>query len=344
MNIEDEWNEFLLDDSYELNDETENRNEIKDMPKCSDLYISTTTKIAYLNNTVDLKNIFWKLPLLHYYDEKNGIIKKQMKFNSLTQEDVDELDENLEKNKGRYIENSILQQVSKENTITAFKDVRKISVGICKKDITSYRIKKKSAFYNCFVLILRIKQGGIFKELHVKIFNTGKLELPGIQTKEIFVLVLEEVLNVLRPFFDGKLDYYHEKTETVLINSNFNCGFLINREEFFKLLKYKYKIHATYDPCSYPGIQCKYRENNLNISFMIFRTGSVLIVGKCVEEDLYTVYDYLNKILLAEFNTIYQPSSAPSVEVPQKKKVKKTKKKLIKIKLDDKNKLDLDNK
>lgn len=335
MNIEDEWKEFLLDDSYELRDENENSNEIKNMPKCSELYISTTTKIAYLNSTVDLKNIFWKLPLLHYYDEKNGIIKKQMKFNSSTQEEVDELEENLEKNKERYIENNILQQVSKENTITAFKDVRKISVGICKKDITSYRIKKKSAFYNCFVLILRIKHDEIFKELHVKIFNTGKLELPGIQTKEIFGIVLEEVLCVLQPFFNEKIDYYHEKTETVLINSNFNCGFLINREEFFKLLKYKYKIHATYDPCSYPGIQCKYRENNLNISFMIFRTGSVLIVGKCVEEDLYTVYDYLKEILSTEFDNIYQPSSGENVEVPQKKKEKKTKKKLIKIRVNN---------
>jgi TATA-box binding protein (TBP) (component of TFIID and TFIIIB) len=333
MDIESEWNEFLLDDSYELRDEDVNSNEIKNMPKCSDLYISTTTKIAYLTKIVDLKNIFWKLPLIHYYDERNGIIKKQMKFNSSTQEEVDELEENLEKNKERYIENSILQQVSKENTITAFKDVRKISVGICKKDITSYRIKKKSAFYNCFVLILRIKQEDIFKELHVKIFNTGKLELPGIQTKEIFELVLTEVLNVLQPFFDEKLEYNKEKTETVLINSNFNCGFLINREELFKLLKYKYKIHATFDPCSYPGIQCKYRENNLNISFMIFRTGSVLIVGKCVEEDLYTVYNYLKEIFSTEFNNIYQSSSGENVEIPQKKKVKKTKKKLIKIKI-----------
>ena len=337
MDIEDEWNEFLLNDDYELRDENTNNNEIKNMPKCSDLYISTTTKIAFLNKKVDLKNIFWKLPLIHYYDEKNGIIKKQMKFNSSTQEEVDELEENLEKNKERYIENNILQQVSKENTITAFKDVRKISVGICKKDITSYRIKKKSAFYNCFVLILRIKHNEIFKELHVKIFNTGKLELPGIQTKEIFEMVLQEVLNIMQPFYEEKIEYNEEKTETVLINSNFNCGFLINREELFKLLKYKYKIHATYDPCSYPGIQCKYRENNLNISFMIFRTGSVLIVGKCDENDLYSVYNYLKEILSDEFNNIYQPSCGESTEIQQKKKVKKTKKKIIKIRINSEN-------
>ena len=38
------------------------------MPKCSDIYISTQTKIAYLNSTIDLYRIgFWKLPIINYY-------------------------------------------------------------------------------------------------------------------------------------------------------------------------------------------------------------------------------------------------------------------------------------
>ena len=80
-----------------------------------------------------------------------------------------------------------------------FKDVRKINVGLCKKDLTSYRTKRKGAFYNCFVLILRIKnKDGIFKEAHVKVFNTGKLEIPGIQTTEFLITM----------FLDKLVDYY----------------------------------------------------------------------------------------------------------------------------------------
>ena len=47
------------------------------------------------------------------------------------------------------------------------------------KDILSYRGKKRGAFYNCFVIILRIKIDNAFQEIHVKIFNTGKMEIPG---------------------------------------------------------------------------------------------------------------------------------------------------------------------
>ena len=39
------------------------------------------------------------------------------------------------------------------------------------------RTKKKGAFYNCFVIIMRVMENGKFKEYHIKIFNTGKIEL-----------------------------------------------------------------------------------------------------------------------------------------------------------------------
>ena len=46
-----------------------------------------------------------------------------------------------------------------------YKDVRKINIGIAKKDLTSYRTKVKGAFYNCFVVILRIKFNDIYNRL-----------------------------------------------------------------------------------------------------------------------------------------------------------------------------------
>ena len=38
---------------------------------------------------------------------------------------------------------------------------------------------------------------------------------------------------------------------------------------------------------------------------MIFRTGSVLIVGHCSEETLRIIYDYIKNILLVEATNIY---------------------------------------
>ena len=55
-----------------------------------------------------------------------------------------------------------------------------------------------------------------------------------------------------------------DKLETVLINSNFNCNFYIIRNKLHHILKYNYNIHSLFDPCSYPGIQCKFFCNKEN--------------------------------------------------------------------------------
>ena len=359
--INDEWEKFIsssYDDEYsenieELNtitdeninftksDRTDLNNE--EIPKATEIYISTKSKIAYLNREIDLKEIFWNIPIVPYAVPKNGVIKKQIKFNSTTQEEVDIIQENLKKE--LYFEEQVLTSINNPNGRIKFKDIRKISVGISKKDIMSYRSKKKSAFYNCFVMILRIKINNIFKEFHIKVFNTGKMEIPGIQNDTIYETVLSTILTTLQPHIKESLGYL-QKSDTVLINSNFNCGYYISREILFDILKQKYNIQCIYDPCSYPGIQCKFYYNPnvevqsgkqisaedkekypniVEVSFMIFRTGSILIVGMCDDNVLYVIYEFLKKILIEEYHKINQ-------RVVQKDVVDKTKDKKIRKK------------
>ena len=363
--INDEWEKFIsssYDDEYSenieelntisdenitftINDRTDSNNE--EIPKATDIYISTKSKIAYLNREIDLKGIFWSIPIVPYAIPKNGVIKKQIKFNSTTQEEVDIIQENLKKE--LYFEEQVLTSINNPNGRIKFKDIRKISVGISKKDIMSYRSKKKSAFYNCFVMILRIKINDMFKEFHIKVFNTGKMEIPGIQNDTIYETVLSTILTTLQPHIKEPLGYL-QKSDTVLINSNFNCGYYISREILFDILKQKYNIQCIYDPCSYPGIQCKFYYNPnvevqsgkqisaedkekypniVEVSFMIFRTGSILIVGMCDDNVLYVIYDFLKKILIDEYYKINQ--RVAQQEMVEKTKDKKIRKKSILI-------------
>ena len=312
-------------------------------PEPSDIYISTKTKILFLNQEIDLKKIFWKLPVISYSEPKIGIIKKQMKFNSLTENEYMEVKSNLENEK--FVDEYVITSINNPNSRIKFKDIRKITVGISKKDIISYRCKKRSAFYNCFVMILRIHMGDIFKEYHVKIFNTGKLEIPGVQSETQFKLVLDNILEILQPYYTEKL-MYKDIIETVLINSNFNTGFYIKREKLYNILRYKYNIQCIYDPCSYPGIQCKFYYNHdvefqngnqiinkdeykniSEVSFMIFRTGSVLIVGKCNDKILIEIYTFLKCILKDEYNKIVEIGA--DIIIPNKDKNKKLRRRQI---------------
>jgi hypothetical protein len=361
-NIDAEWDNFitysekdntkddeLIDDTNEYMSANIEFLDDKDVPNSSNIYISTKTKISYLNQQIDLNKIFWEIPIIEYEKPCEGVIKKQIKFNSFKEEELEAIQEKLQTEK--YFEENIITHINNPTGRIKFKDTRKISIGISKKDLISFRCKKKSAFYNCFVLIIRIKIEDSFKEFHVKVFNTGKLEIPGIQCEEIFDIVLSHILIVLKPYVNENLNYIENSNETVLINSNFNCGYFINREALYELLIKKYNIQSIYDPCSYPGIQCKFYYNEdiavqngcqiseenkylykniQDVSFMIFRTGSVLIVGKCDLNVLTIIYDYLKNIFKTEYNLICQKKiTNVSENILNKNKKKKIRKKII---------------
>lgn len=357
--IDEESNSYLHDDNMNIEespfDYLENKkcenstyiDETENIPKSTEIYISTKTKISYLSCPIDLKKTFWEIPISPYHTPKECIIKKQMKFNSNNEDELSDICERLKHEK--YWDEHIITRIVNPEGRIKFKDIRKINIGLCKKDILSYRTKKKSAFYNCFVLIMRVLHGGIFKEIHVKVFNTGKLEIPGIQNDDLLYKVLNLLIDTLKPIVDDNIHYLNEKNQTVLINSNFHCGFFINREKLYEILKYKYHINSGYDPCSYPGIQCKFYYNKKNkektgqqppeniiheyskISFMIFRTGSVLIVGKCDEEVLNQVYVFIKQLLIDEYVNIAGATCSSSHNSNNLNKKKKIRKKTISL-------------
>ena len=348
QDIDKEWENFISSnhDDDDISSDGEEVNEIlqqtaeefisanlsadldSEAPKSTNIYISTKTKIAYLNTPIDLKLLFWQVPVIPYAKPCNGVVKKQMKFNTSTPEELKFIQDKLQYE--TYFEEHVITHIDNPTGRIKFKDTRKLTIGISKKDLLSYRCKKKSAFYNCFVLILRTKIADSFKEFHVKVFNTGKLEIPGVQSETAFYIILNQVIQTLQPYVEQTLGYKENTNETVLINSNFNCGFFINREVLYEILKFKYNIQSIYDPCSYPGIQCKFyynpdvgiqngcqiSEENKHlyndvkeVSFMIFRTGSVLIVGRCDENVLMIIYDFLKIILNNEYKNICQKVS-----------------------------------
>jgi hypothetical protein len=310
---------------------------VQQVPTCSPIYISTKTKISFLNTPIDIKNVFWDIPVMPYASQRPGIIKKQIKFSCTTKEELEEIEahtqKELDKNDG-FIETQIIEHID----------------------------------FNCFVLIIRVEDENsppdarIFKEMHIKVFNTGKLEIPGIQHDDSLQNVIDILIRTLKIVVGEHIDCKKDNCETVLINSNFNCGFYIDRDKLYNILKYKYRINSNYDSCSYPGIQCKFfyytgrkhisgddngnggdngndkiiqsnkdkhhiqngqqpaanLSDYIEISFMIFRTGSVLIVGKCEDYVLHDIYDFIKELFRVEFLNIYSHIIQPEDDVVKK--------------------------
>jgi hypothetical protein len=366
MSTDEEWLNFIngTKDIKKVDSEIEteleynsNVNPISIQPICEDLYISTKTKVLYLNQEMDIHRIFWLIPIIEYWRPMEGVIKKQMKIVSKSKEEYEEYRKRIENI--YYYKDHVIKQIDNPNARRIkFKDERKLTVGLSKKDIMNCRGKQKNAFYNCFAMILRFRFRNEFKEIHVKVFNTGKLEIPGILNNDLLVIVQRMILEIIQPHVSTKLVYtdMNRGDENVLINSNFNCGFYINRDKVHSIMRSKkYGIESAYDPCSYPGVKCKFYYNNeldydLNkqlgriietdqmmklsalidskkyteISFMIFRTGSCLIVGNCSEKILLFVFDFIKQFLAQEYDQIRVVNEDPVTKIKKVKLRKKT--------------------
>lgn len=318
-NVDDEWMNFMLkysggsgpklevpinidtavsDACPVLMDEIETLNlnsTSKEAPKCGDLYISTKTKVLFLNCEVDTMKTFWNIPIIDYWRPIEGVVKKQTKLTSLSQEELDESLERL-RNCGHHYTEMVIKNATTSKRLK-FKDDRKVTIGISKKDIMNCRGKQKKAFMNCFAIIIRFLYNNEFREVHVKVFNTGKLEIPGVPDDNVLRLVREKVIEYLKPHlnmeqlkkvgqlpgettdggFVGRTECSDSTSsplcyikgdgddgdEDVLINSGFHCGFCIDQKVFYGILRSdKYGIETSYDSCHYPGIRCKYYYRN----------------------------------------------------------------------------------
>lgn len=351
MNLNNEWEMFNIDNTLHqqqsLVRSTSGEKIISDNVKCSPLYISTKTKIAYfdINCVLNINEIFWKLPIIEYHNAKEGILKKQIKCITTSATEFNEIQKKLDSIK---VKQSCV--LSTTNNNKDLKYIQKISVGVSKKDILSSRMKQKGVFYNCFALVVRIYDADEkeFKEIHIKVFNTGKMEIPGIQNDKLLIYTIKYVFDIIKRISDVPIQYdptIHTGNtitiDTVLINANFNCGYFIKRNEMYDLLRNNYNIISMYDPCSYPGIQSKFYYNKKKdiqngkcdcetmcgkgkhngscneVSFMIFRTGSGLIVGHCTEIVIHSIYTFLKDILNKHMNLLQD-----GIVTPVKKKLK----------------------
>ena len=76
------------------------------------------------------------------------------------------------------------------------------------------------------------------------------------------------------------IKYDKNNIQNVLINSNFSCGFFINRSELAKILKMKYNLQPIYDAV----LILEYNVNFTIIVKMIFMMANVVVVTNVISK------------------------------------------------------------
>ena len=394
----------------------------KEIPPCpvlqeKDLHFSTRTQSMRVNCDLNIEHLFWNLPVIDYWKPEEGIVKKEMKQIIETREDYERYEQRkiqlLETNPQILFREKVSKHIDNPHARKKkFKDVRKVSIGIIKRDIINAKKRDKNAFSNCFVIYLRFYHEGAFCENHVKVFNTGEMEIPGVHDYEVLETKIQsllrrfftplihssplplpalvpisedtaspsEILNIPSnidplPLLETELETEipkpqkeikfemnsHLESKNVLINSDFNCGFYLDRKKVCQVVKgEKYGLDA-FIVGDYPGVKCKfYFKNHLPfeyeyqngkldredhvlsmkalakspkytvVTFTLFRTGTCLISGSCSEKMIWFVFHFVCKLLREEYLVVRSCYEDPVV----KNKNHKLRKRMVKLSKD----------
>lgn len=243
----------------------------------------------------------------------------------------------------------ILSKYIKMENITSISDIDKIENGIVysiygnkvKRGINPNSKKnKKKLFFNQVTFIIKLNKD---KYINLKIFVNGNIQITGLKLFED-TYKIKEILEPLLYGIEGLDEFNNTKAiekeneiffkpfEIVLINSDYFCGYKINRESLYKIIANDYGIFTTYEPCIYPGVNIKFFWNknsefhNLGvckcnnkcsgkgdggsdgnckkITIAAFQSGNVIITGARNIDQINITYNFINKIFKERYDDI----------------------------------------
>jgi len=174
--------------------------------------------------------------------------------------------------------------------------------------------KKRKYFYNQVTMHINIG-----KIINVKIFNNGGFQMTGITDPS----QSDKILSFLTELLHEK-ELIESKNiidkEIVLINSDFDIGFKINREKLHRLVTDK-EYYSSFEPIIYPGVNIKYYYNLSNpsqngicqcdcicngkgknnnckkITIAVFNSGKALVTGGRNIKEINTAHNFITNLI-----------------------------------------------
>tara|TARA_Y100000996_G_scaffold388653_1_gene348379 strand:+ start:297 stop:1040 length:744 start_codon:yes stop_codon:yes gene_type:complete len=177
--------------------------------------------------------------------------------------------------------------------------------------------KKKKIFYNQSTI--HVMHDG--KLMNVKLFNNGRIQITGLKNEGQATKLVKKLIEYFKDF--EIISDYTELIENkiVLINSDFDLGFEINRDNLHSEI-IENDIYSSYEPCIYPGVNIKYFINTNNscgicecdnicngkgngcgdgdckkVTIAVFKSGKVIITGGQNKDQIIESYRFITNFI-----------------------------------------------
>lgn len=190
-----------------------------------------------------------------------------------------------------------------------------------------------------------------------KVFKNGCIQITGLKRIEHGPKYIEHIIQIIKVIHaerDIVADFDNMSVSNYkvrLINTDFNIGFEIRRDNLFKhMLKAFPNIYTVFEPCIYSGVKINYYHNLIyddaskgvcacntpcvgkgsgngcgdcnKITIAVFRSGSVLVTGGSEYKQIDDAYKFICNILCNSRKEIYKETLVQP-ENPKKRIVKK---------------------
>ncbi len=195
-------------------------------------------------------------------------------------------------------------------------DIKKIFTVKFKSKVKSLEPqKKKKKKRNCFQnqMTVEIKpdlEGYPDSKVSVKLFKNGSIQMSGIKSIVAVNTVLTKLIKELKKEFgkpeDGKMtiitfaenlsELCVTKFKIDMINSGFEIGYQVNRENLYNALL-ENKKECKFEPSIHAGVNIKYTPsdsiNGKKVSIFVFESGNIIITGAKTVSNILESYDYI---------------------------------------------------
>lgn len=232
-------------------------------------------------------------------------------------------------------------------------------IGLSHRDALTKRKISSKCFFNQSTLVVRQPHPNVvgWKEVNLKLFANGSVQMTGISSEEFAMQTLEwlllEVAKLPRSPWGGTPSIVRFNKQ--LINSDFSVGVPLRRDKLHEIITRRYGIFSILESTIYQGVNTKYYYNETadktkpgqctckefcqgqgdgsgegqckRITISFFQTGNIIITGARHMKQINEAYDFVAKFMDDHAAEIIRPippasSGAPVKAVPRKRGVK----------------------
>jgi hypothetical protein len=218
-------------------------------------------------------------------------------------------------------------------------------VGASARDILTKKKTAKKTFFNQSTIVVRkrrMDKPDEFKEVNIKLFANGGIQMTGITGIEFAKITLEWLLPQFSVFTQpiSLTPVFIKTLKIQLINSDYHVNGTIHRDNLHQIITQQYGLFSSLEKLIHQGVNIKYYYNTSRtvgrpgicmcekacpgqgegdapgqckkITLLAFQTGDIIVTGARKYEQLEEAYHFMNQILKRHSKEILRP--LPAVE------------------------------